>query len=236
MQWVSYRFKQLSILGLASVALGGFLTAPSTANAALTTVGVDPASPWQGFMNVFELPSNGGGFDFSSSWGTADLPASFTGPTLKIGANTNIDSGAAATDAFWWQSGGTGAGNHIMDASYYVQSDAIAGQTVEFNGNVLSNTLVSPYTSVAFIKDFNSNFSSLIGSTTVPLVNGVFDISLATQPGDHIQYGFETKGPNARNAAAPGLGSVSVTAVPEPATLGLIGALGIPALLRRRKV
>ena len=43
----------------------------------------------------------------------------------------------------------------------YVQSDsALSGQHLTFTGNVLSNTLVSPYTSVAFIKDFAPDFSS----------------------------------------------------------------------------
>jgi hypothetical protein len=35
---------------------------------AAVLVGPEPAQPWQGFMNVFELPANGGGFVFNSGW------------------------------------------------------------------------------------------------------------------------------------------------------------------------
>ena len=39
------------------------------------------------------------------------------------------------------------------------------GQTLTFKGNVLSNSLVSPYTSVAFIKDFAPDYSSNVSVT-----------------------------------------------------------------------
>src|SRR5208282_3912922 len=87
--------------------------------------------------------------------------------------------------------------NRRMDASFYVQNDALAGQTLTFIGTCLSNTLVSPpdadfqFTSSVFIKQFNASYT-LTGSTEVPLVGGQpFSISLATKKGDHIQYGFE---------------------------------------------
>jgi hypothetical protein len=234
MQRVSYRFRRLCALGMATVAMGAVT---GSAQAAVTTVGVDPTAPWQGYMNVSELPQNGGTYDFGSAWGTADLQASFAGPVLSLGPNVNIDSGTSASDAYWWQNGGTGAGNHIMDANFYVQNDALAGQTLEFKGNVGPDTFASPYNATAFIKDFNSGYA-VVGSAIAQLSNGNFDLTLATNPGDHIQYGFETIGPDTRHSDPAALEGVSVTAaaVPEPATIGLIGALGIPALLRRRRV
>ena len=66
-----------------------------------TTVTVDPAATWNGFMNVFELPSNGGGYVFGSGWGTADLTATFSGPVLTLGPNSVND-----TSTFWYQGGG----------------------------------------------------------------------------------------------------------------------------------
>ena len=85
-----------------------------------------------------------------------------------------------------------------MDANLYHEVDdgSLAGQTLTFTGTVLSNSLVSPYTSVAFIKDFVSNFSSSTG-VTVPLTPGLFNISLpiSADPTHHIQWGFETIGP-----------------------------------------
>ena len=204
------------------------------ANAVTVTVGVDPTQTWIGYMNVSELPSNGGGYDFGSVWGTADLDAYFTGPTLTLTPNDNIDR-ANPADPYWWQSGGTGAGNHIMAASMYVQNDALAGDVVNFTGLVLGNTLVSPYTSVAFIDDFVFDYSSFT-TTTVPLAAGVFNISLATSAGDHIQYGFITTGPNARTAALPSLGEVDVTAVPEPPSIALVlcGLLCLVAIAKKR--
>jgi len=175
-------------------------------------VGVDPSKSWIGYMNVFELPANGGGYDFGSSWGTADLDASFSGTTLTLTPNTSIDRDVP-NDPYWWVGGAGGAPNKTMDASMYVEDDTLAGQTVTFAGNTSANTLVSPYTCVAFIKDFTPGYS-LNGSVTLPVVGGQgFSITLATAPGDHIQYGFETIGPDARLASVSTLGSVIIVPV-----------------------
>ena len=198
------------------------------------TITVNPGDPWLGFMNVSELPSNGGAYVFSSGWGTADLCATFAGPVLTITPNTIGDP-----NSFWYTpSGGPGAtGNKNMDANMYVQVDgALAGQLVTFTGDVLSNTLVSPYTSVAFVKDFAPDFSSFT-QVTVPLTPGVFSISLPTvnDPLRHVQYGFETIGPDVWVTDVGPKGSAQVTAVPEPATLGLAGVALIGCIIRRRR-
>lgn len=200
------------------------------------TFTVDPTQNWVGYMNVFELPQNGGGYDFGSSWGTSALDAYFTGATLTLTPNSNIDA-TDPIDSYWWQApnDGTSAGNHIMAASMYVENDNFAGGTVNFTGNVLDNTLVSPYTSIAFIDDFTPGYA-LVNTITTPLVDGVFNISLAIKPGDVLQYGFITTGPNARVAALPSLGQVDVIAVPEPSTIALaiLGGVAVLSLLRRR--
>jgi hypothetical protein len=222
--------KRLSIVGMACVLAGSVNYAKATA-----TVSVDPSQNWIGYMNVSELPANGGGYDFGSNWATGDLDASFTGPVATLSPNTSIDRDVP-TDSYWWQ-GGTGPGNHIMAASFYVENDpgagSLSGQTVTFTGNVLSNTLVSPYTSVAFIDDFTPSYG-LVNSITTPLVAGVYSISLPIAAGDILQYGFTTTGPNARIAAEPSLGNVQVTAVPEPASVGLLAIGGLAALRRKR--
>jgi len=207
----------------------GLLCASRPADAAVI-VGPDPLAPWVGFMNVFELPQNGGGFVFGSGWGTADLTAVWSGDVLTLGPNTIND-----TSTFWYVGGGGpgAAGNKNMDANMYVQSDALAGETVTFTGKVLSNTLVSPYTSVAFIKDFAPDFSSF-NQVSVPLTPGDFSITLATvnAAGRHVQYGFETIGPNVWITDVGPKGNVQVTQVPEPAGIALLGVAGV-ALLRR---
>jgi hypothetical protein len=125
-----------------------------------------------------------------------------------------------------------------MDANLYVETTGLyTGQTVTFTGLVLANTLVSPYTSVAFIKDFAPDYSSF-NIITAPLVNGVFSINLLTvnDPARHIQYGFETIGPNVWATDVAAKGSVQITVVPEPSTLALaLGGLGALMFVRRQE-
>lgn len=166
----------------------------SSANAITFTV--DPAANWLGYMNVFTLPTPGnqvGDFVFGSPWGTADLCATFNSSTLTLSPNTIGDP-----NEFWYTpSGGPGStGNKIMDANMYIEpAGSLPGQSVTFTGTVLSNTLTSSHTSVAFIKDFAPDFSSF-NTITVPLTPGTFSITLDTvnDPARHVQYGFETIG------------------------------------------
>ena len=213
----------------------------AAASATAATVSVDPGAPWLGFMNVSETPAHGGGFVFGSGWGTSDLVAYFTGPALTLAPNTIGDP-----NLFWYTpSGGPGAvGNKIMDAKMYVETTGLfSGQTLEFTGIVLANSLIghvdlngNGWTSVAFIKDFAPDYSSSI-TVTAPLVNGVFDISLATinDPARHVQYGFETIGPDVWITDVGPYGSISVTIIPEPTSLALAGLGAALLLLRRRQ-
>jgi hypothetical protein len=132
-----------------------------------------------------------------------------------------------------------------MDANMYVNTTGVfSGQTLTFEGNVLSSTLLSSHdannngwTSVAFIKDFAPDYSSFV-SVTAPLVNGLFSVNLATinDPARHIQYGFETVGPDVWVTDVAPYGSIQITQVPEPGTLALLAlGLSVSALLRRRR-
>jgi hypothetical protein len=209
-----------------------------------TTITVDPSAAWVGFMNVFETPQNGGGYVFGSGWGTADLVATFSGPVLTLAPNTIGDP-----NPFWYTpSGGPGAiGNKIMDANMYVEpAGSLPGQPVTFTGNVLANTLVgnvnqqgNGWTSVAFIKDFAPDYSSF-NQVTAALTPGVFSITMNTvnDPARHVQYGFETIGPDVWITDVAPYGSVQVTAVPEPTSVGLfaLGVAGCLTAVRRRAI
>jgi hypothetical protein len=164
-----------------------------------TNVTVNSSSSWSGYMNVFNKPQDGGGYQFGSPWGTADLCAVFNSSGLVLSPNVIGDP-----NAYWYTpSGGPGSvGNKTMDASMYVEIGALPGRKLIFSGNVLSNTLVSAsntnaigngWTSVAFIKDFAPDYSSFNVSTQALTGTGAFSIQLNTvnDPARHVQYGLD---------------------------------------------
>ncbi len=231
--------------GKAAIPLLSLITATAL-QAASSTVSVSPGT-WFGFMNVFEIPQNGGGYVFGSGWGTADLSANFQnmgnpgGPVLVLSPNTINDP-----SPFWYQpSGGPGSvGNKTMDANFYNETTGVfTGQTLTFKGSVLANTLVghvnqlgNGWTAVAFIKDFAPDYSSSV-SVTAPLTPGNFSINLnlINDPNRHVQYGFEVVGPDVWSTDVGPYGNIQV--VPEPSSIALIGLAGLGALVaaRRRK-
>jgi len=239
-------YRKSIVTAIGAVALLGAVSKSSAA-----TYTVDPGATWLGYMNVFNTGAPGygaagaGGYVFGSGWGTADLRATFAGPVLSLAPNTIGDP-----DPFWYTPlGGPGAiGNKIMDASFYQQFDGpLAGTTVTFTGDVLGNSLANGpvdaaghgWTTVAFIKDFAPDFSSFVVSS-VALPVGVFSVSLATinDPARHVQFGFETIGPDVWFTDVAPYGSATITAapIPEPSTLALAGLGGMAALslIRRR--
>jgi hypothetical protein len=226
--------KNAAIVAIAVSTLG------AAGQAEAVTFTVDQSAAWQGFMNVFELPSNGGGYVFGSGWGTADLTATWSPLSLTLGTNNINDP-----NPFWYVGGGApGAqGNKIMDANMYVQvaDGAFSNQTVTFTGNVVANTLFGQtdslgngWTSVAFIKEFTADYSSFT-QTTIPLTTGSFSISkaISSNVANHVQYGFQTIGSNVWVTDAASKGNIQIQAVPEPTTMLALGA-GL-AFLRRRK-
>jgi len=224
-----------------AMALIGCIVLCTVSRIGAATVTVDPSASWVGFMNVSNKPQDGGGYQFGSTWGPADLTATFSGQVLTLGPNSVNDP-----SNYWYTpSGGPGSvGNKTMDANMYVETTGVySGQTLTFTGNVLSNTLVGSvnqigngWTSVAFIKDFAPDYSSSV-STTLALTPGVFSISLPTinNPARHVQYGFETIGPDVWATDVGPYGNIQITGVPEPATLFLVGiaAFAVGACRRR---
>ncbi|HYG23578.1 MAG TPA: PEP-CTERM sorting domain-containing protein [Verrucomicrobiae bacterium] len=212
--------------------LGAMLLLAAAASPAATLT-VDPGASWLGYMNVFNLPSDGGAFQFGSSWGTSDLRASFSGDTLTLAPNTIGDLAA-----YWYIGGGApGApGNKIMEANFYQETTGpLSGQMVTFTGTVLANSLTTSHTAVAFIKDFAPDYSSSV-TTTVPLTPGMFSVSLATinDPARHVQFGFQMTGVNVWATDVGPFGSVQIAPIPEPTVLSLV-AVGLTGLLLRKR-
>lgn len=223
---------------LTSLAFGLMLAASSTSFAALTVnVTVDSTKMTNGYMNVFELPSNGGAYVFGSGWGIADLNAVFSNPgTVTLSPNTIGDP-----NPFWYTpSGGPGSvGNKIMEGNLYAQpSDGTySGQTIVLEGIVTNFSLTSAHQAIAFIRDFAPDFSSVVEQTVPLTATGAFSVSLNTNPDParHVQYGFQIKGPNVWNTDTAPFGNIQIAAVPEPSVSALAGlAAGLVVLRRRR--
>ena len=183
--------------------------APAATAPVASTVTVDPAESWLGYMHVADLPASGGIYRSGGTWNVPDLRTSFAGTTLTLSPNTISDP-----STYWYIGGGAPGrpGNKIMTANMYVEkTGSLSGKTVTFTGTVSGNTFTAAHRSVAFIRDFNADYSSFT-TVTAPLVNGNFSISLATSAGSgrHVQYGFETTGVNVWPTDVGPFGSVRI--------------------------
>jgi hypothetical protein len=218
-------------------AVAAIAACAATTVAGTVNVGIDQSSaPWLGFMNVFELPENGGGFVFGSGWGIADLTASFDdgAGTVTMGPNTVGDP-----DPFWYQGGGGpgAAGNKIMEANLFQQSDGgLAGQSVTFEGSVSAISLTGAHEARVFIRDFAADFSSSVDVFADIDATGAFSISLDTidDAARHVQWGMQIKGVNVWVTDVTPFGNVVFNTIPAPGAFALLGLGGLVASRRRR--
>lgn len=157
---------------------------------------LDPTQSWVGYMNWFTYP--GDAYVSGSVWGTPALTSYYNSAsppysTLTLLPCTNVWE---TTDTYWVQADGMTPAK-IMDASYYVQNDALEGQNLEFSGYCISNTYSGAYSSTVFIKEFDANYNVINSAVKTAVTGQPFSLSLQTGGGSHIQYGFETIGPDA---------------------------------------
>jgi hypothetical protein len=202
---------------------------------AQTPINFDTSDPnWVTFMNIYE--QDGVTLAFSQpGWGVADLVCLVDDPsagTITLRPNRVTDT------APFWQTGSS-SGNKIMDANFYIQDNTLAGTSFTFNGSAsstLNNTgmtgaITNDFTVTAFIKVFETDFSSVLDSDIIDLraTSGDFTLTMdaTAYAGKNIQYGFQFIGPNVGwvvsdgstyQSLYDGLGSVFVAA---PGTLGL---------------
>jgi hypothetical protein len=199
--------RRTAVAGLAVCAvLAGALRVNSQ-----TTVQVDSTKNWIGYMNVYtNVGGTQGAYMYGSAWATVDLTAFFTSTNyVTVMPNTNM---WITTNPYWVNTNTLPyVGVKWMEANFYVDvGTALQGQTVTFVGNTYSNTLASPYTTAAFIKEFASGYS-YVGMTTSNLVTGsAFTVTRSIAPGHIAQYGFITTGPNADPAVVASLGKAVI--------------------------
>jgi hypothetical protein len=171
---------------------------------------------WVGYMNVFNL---GGGYEFGSSWGVADLKTTIdsAGNTITLQPNFNTYADNPG-DPFWIDTL-TQEGNKNMEASTFVEPGAtFNGSDLTFRGTVNSNTLDTNYTAQYFIKalDPNSGFADALGGAYIMDLpaSGDFTVTVPASSlttGLIIQYGFVIVGRNANPANEATLGSIEIT-------------------------
>jgi hypothetical protein len=197
---LSGAFLGLGLTGLAAVS-----------SQAQITVKVDSSKTWAGYMNVFNLPENGGAYQWGSGWGLADLRAYFvpnkaSATRVVLGINTNLYN---AADPYWNLPDGTPQKN--LEANFYVDvGTSYGGQEVTFIGTVESNTIPVGWTCEAIIKEFAPGYTYL-GDTRAPVVGGSpFSVTRSIAPGNITQYGFLTYGPHAAPGSPAALAAASI--------------------------
>jgi len=175
-------------------------------------------SNYLGFINVFELDKTT--LVFGSSWSlTTDvngnsLTANYVNNTISFTPMVVNDS-----NSFWFVS-------PLYTPNKWIESNLFQERTINiknqfiFTGSFRSNTLYtkyatpSNYTVNAFIKAFNSDFSSLLASVTSPInQTGNFNIQLDTTSLTdiaYLQWGFTMNGFPVYPSEAGNQGSVII--------------------------
>ena len=190
------------------------LTLPSYSNATV----VDASANWLGYMNVSELPENGGGFQFGGPWGLSDLQTILVSGANALRLYPNFNTYSANLADSYWVNQTTGAGNKNMEAITFLEPGVSAnGNDLSFMGTVASYTLDAQYSAKYFIKalDPNNGYADVFNGSKIFDIptSGVFTVSATAAElpvGLIVQYGFMVIGPNANPADAATLGSVVI--------------------------
>jgi len=228
---------KLKRLLLATIATGALIGGSFQSNAQLGFT-VDPGQPWYGYINAFELDGTTYATGFPDA--TADLRASFSGPTLSLQPNTRLYDGVLSDP--YWVDQITFLPNKIIEANMYQETSGagLLGQTVTFDFTTVASSLPPGYEARGFIKVLDGlatwattqyEWVDLVPGNTEQLSFVVASPGAGTP---FVQAGFSLKGVAVTGGSPEALTSVQI--IPEPTTFALAG-LGAAALviLRRRK-
>ncbi len=194
---------------------------------------------WIGYMNVFEVPSNGGAFAFGTAWGVQDLKSTFDTVYNCVKLQPNFNTYANNPTDPYWVNQTTLEGNKEMEASTYLDLDtSYNGHGLVFEGYVQHLTIDTTLYDVNFfikaLDPSNSWQDALGGSKIIPITStGYFSISATAAemaPGLVLQVGFNVIGTNANPADEAMLGSVVIgsgpdTVAPVPLVASLPGLM-----------
>lgn len=183
-------------------------------------------APFSGYINVWNgtnlistPPSSGAaGTSPKASFGfgvtpTTLLRASINTNTdeITLQPNTYIYDGATnAMDPAYINADGSAAA--YLEQDYFIQNDALAGQTIVFSGYCPSNSLDSKYTALAWIKDGSSDWSVEHRYDDRLVAGKPFKVTVTSPAGDHIQFGFGIFGPDNSSTNSITKGAVVVKA------------------------
>lgn len=209
------------------------------------------AGDWVGFMNVFNNDGGSqGSYVFGQGWGVADLkttvttsnPGTIIGDQLVLQPNFNAYTDNPG-DPFWRDNGGAGpGGNKWLEANTLVETNPLTVTSYTLQGTVDANDLdTNLYSAEAFIKvlDPNASFATVLNDRITLPAAGPFVVTSDLSPyqGMILQAGFTMNGLNANIVNEAAYGSVSVSVVPEPASvgLGMVGLAGLAGMARLRR-
>ena len=196
------------------------VAAAATYSFGQNNISANASDNWIAYMNVFDLPANGGAYQFGSPWAVVDVKTTLDAAANTITLQPNFNTYADNTADPYWVDQSTMEGNKQMEGLTFVEPGAaFNGVDLTFSGSVASYTLDQGYTAQYFIKalDPNNGYADAFGGSKVfdlP-TSGVFTVSATASEltaGLIIQYGFLVLRPNANPANETAIGSVVITA------------------------
>jgi len=215
-----------------NVVAAAIVLGPQMAQAQATVnVSIDHNRNWAGFQTAsVGAPYSG---NYVGPEGAPDIQGKVSAlDVVTCAPDVRMDKLFHTDTTLWADATGLSDANPgvTMDSTYYVDtgSIAVAGDTVIFSAQLVSNLLATAYSDsiIAFIKDFDNGWGwhGMVSVNLNTLTNGeVFSLSKVIEgDGSHVQYGFEWIGAPARtNPAAASyvgnLGSITITnSLPPP--------------------
>ena len=201
---------------------------------AQNNIQISATDNWVGYVNVFDMPQDGGGYLFGSPWGLGDLKSTADAATNTLTLQPNFNTYADNPTDPYWVNQTTLEGNKIIEASTYVEAGpALNDNDLTFYGDVLSYTLDTSYQVFFFMKaldSLNGYQDALGGSKITPLPsvgaggNPSFSVTATAAEipaGLIVQYGFTVRGRNGNPLNEQALGSVVLGVQPNVSTINL---------------